>query len=83
MGKTNPTVRETLDRLETEWQPFRRGLRRRDQLAWDTMLVGADHYRDACHMMNYHDPMVMWLISMLLHHQREIEALQEALDDVE
>lgn len=83
MGKTNSTVREDFGRLEDDWRPFRRGLRRRDQQAWDTLLDGAEHYRDACHMQNSMHRMEMWLMSMLMFHQREIEALQERLDGVE
>ncbi|WP_254523165.1 hypothetical protein [Natrinema caseinilyticum] len=47
MGKTNPTYRDQLRRLEEDWQPFRRALRVQYQEEFDQLFDEARQFADA------------------------------------
>ena len=83
MGRSKPTVRNYLDGLEDDWQPYRRTLRRRDQAHFDRLFEHARGHADAATQLDPADPRLAALFSMLLAHQREIDALRERLAAVE
>lgn len=75
MGRTQPTVRDRLDRLEREWQPFRRSLRRRDQPAFDRLFERARAHADAAAQQHPDDAWRAFVFAVLLAQER---ALAEA-----
>lgn len=77
MGRTNPTYRDRLTTIEQEWQAYRRGLRAREQAHFDRLFEHGRDYAHAAGYLNYSDPMVPLLISMLVAHERELAALRE------
>jgi len=83
MGRTNPTFRDALAQLRREWRPYRRGLRRTDQPAYDDLMGKAEAHADAAGYANPADPTPLALLSMLLEQQTEIDRLRERLDGVE
>ena len=80
MGRTNPTYRTVLTGLETQWHPYRRGLRRADQERFDRLFEHARAHADAAGNLNHPEPFYPLLVSILLEHERRIEALEDRLD---
>jgi len=84
MGRTRPTFRDALDRIEADWAPFRRSLRRRHQRDFDRLFEHARGHADAAGQQNPADPWRGLLVAVLLAHERECEQLRErvaALED--
>ena len=80
MGRSKPTFRNYLDRLEGDWAPYRRTLRRRDQPHFDRLFERAREHADAAGQLDPADPRLTVLFSMLLSHERELAELRERLD---
>jgi hypothetical protein len=80
MGRTNPTYRDTLRSLEDSWSDYRRALRRPDQDRFDRLFEQAHQYADAAGYLNYQDPMIVALVSMVLAHETRIEDLEAELE---
>lgn len=78
MGRTNPTYRDQLRRIEDDWGSFRRALRRDDKAHFDRLFVAARNYADAAGYQNHPDPMVAVLVSVLIDQQRRLAELEEA-----
>jgi hypothetical protein len=76
MGRTNPTYRDWLRAFEERYGAYRRGLRRRDQPAFDRLFAQAADHADAAGLANDTDPEVAALLSMLLAHERRIAELE-------
>lgn len=81
MGRTNPTYRDFLQRYRSQWQPFRRGLRRRDKPHFDRLFEHAENHADAAGYVNATDPETAVILSILLAQEREIRTLREQLDE--
>jgi len=81
MGRTNPTYRDWLRGFEERYGPYRRGLRRRHQPAFDRLFEQAADHADAAGLANDPDPEVAALLSMLLAHERRIAELERALEE--
>lgn len=77
MGRTNPTYRDYLHRLEDDCQPFRRGLRREYTADFDRLFDRARTHADAAGYHNSSDPDLAVLLSILLAHEHEIRHLRE------
>jgi uncharacterized membrane protein YccC len=81
MGRSKPTVRNYLDDLEADWQPYRRTLRRRDQAHFDRLFEHARGHADAITQLDPADPRLAAVFSMLLAQQRELEALRARVEE--
>jgi len=83
MGRTNPTYRDALTQLETEWNPMRRALRREYQQDFDRLFDRARGYADAAGYANPPNPERALVLSLLLAHEAEIRRLHDRLDELE
>lgn len=90
MGRTNPTFRDYFRRFRERWQPFRRALRNRYQAQFDALLEQGERFADAAGFQNAMEPDRGIILSMLLGHEvdlqaleRRVEELEEAIDDEE
>jgi hypothetical protein len=83
MGRTNPTFRDRLERLRTEWGDYRRALRRRDEPHFDRLFEHARAHADACGYLNHDSPIVPVLLSVALEQQATIAALEERVAALE
>lgn len=77
MGRTNPTYRDRLGNLETEWQTYRRSLRRADQARFDRLFSYACDHADAAGHLNHADPLAPVWMAIALEQQRRIDDLEE------
>lgn len=79
MGRTEPTFRNLLDRLEVEWRDYRRGLTGEEQRAFDALFQKARAHASASGNAARVDPMEPVLLSMLLEHELELRRLRALL----
>ena len=83
MGWTNPTLRDRLDALERDWQPFRRALRRRHRAGFDRLFERARGHADAAGQQNPPDVWRAFVLATLLAQERELRELRERVEGVE
>lgn len=76
MGRTEPTFRNLLDRIEAEWRDYRRGLSAREQDAFDGLFQKARAHASASSNVCRVDPLESVLLSMLLEHELELRTLR-------
>ncbi len=84
MGRTLPSITQSLSEEQAAFSRFRRALRRSDQLALDELFVAArQHLAAAAYAANLL-PMETFLLAMLLEEHKEVIRLRgqvEALRD--
>ncbi len=79
MGRTTPTFRLLLDRLENEWRDYRRGLTMEQQHAFDILFQKARAHASASSNAGRSEPMEAVFISILLEHEMELRTLRQEL----
>jgi len=80
VGRSNPTYRDSLRRLEERWGDYRRALRHRDQDHFDRLWEHAATYADAAGYQNTERNLDFVFMSILLAQERRIAALEAELD---
>lgn len=83
MGRTLPSITQSLSEEQSAYTRFRRALRRSDQLALDELFVAArQHLAAAAYAANVL-PMETFLLSMLLEEHKETMRLRIQLEALE
>lgn len=77
MGRTLPTFRALLDRLEIEWSDYRRALTETEQRRWDGLWQQARRHASASTNAAPLNPMEAVLLSMLLEHEKRIAEIEQ------
>ncbi len=72
MGRTNPTYRDQLTRLEADWNDYRRGLRASEQAYFDALFEHGRTYAHAAGYLNHPTPEIAFLLSVVLAHERQL-----------
>lgn len=83
MGRTNPTFRDYLRRFKEHWNPFRRALRSQYQDDYDRLMEKAEAFADAAGYQNATDPEAAIMLSMLLHHETDLDELENRVETIE
>lgn len=83
MGRTLPTFRDRLRQFEQEWQPYRRGLRRRHRSDFDRLLAKARQHAGAAGHQNPRSPEQAIVLSILLAQEIELRKLRDRVDALE
>lgn len=83
MGRTNPTYRNAIRRLERDWGTMRRALRREYQADFDRLFDRGREFADAAGHANPPDPERAFLLSLALAHEVELRRLEERLAALE
>lgn len=83
MGRTNPTYRDAIRRLEQRWGDYRRALRPADRERFDRLIDDAREHADAGGNLNASEPVVPVLLSMALARERRIDGLGDRVSDLE
>ena len=83
MGRTNPTYRDRLEALETEFSAYRRALRASEQDHFDRLFEHGRTYAHAAGYLNHPDPEIPYLLSVLLAHERRIAELSEQVETLQ
>jgi hypothetical protein len=83
VGRTLPSITQSLYEEEASFSRFRRALRRSDQLALDDLFVAArQHLAAAAYAANLL-PMETFLLSMLLEEHKEVIRLRTRVEALE
>jgi hypothetical protein len=80
MGRTLPTLSQSLTESEAQLARFRRGLRRSDQYIFDGLFAAARRHVTAISQAEALLPFEAALLAMLLEQAREIALLQHEVD---
>lgn len=83
MGKTQPTYRDRLRRLESDWEPFERALRSQYQDDWSQLWNHARKYADAAGIQNEVTTIEPFLVTVCLGQQKQIRELEERVEELE
>lgn len=83
MGKTQPTYRDKLRRLEADWEPFERALRAQYQADWKQLWNHARNYADAAGIQNEVTTIEPFLVTVCLGQQKQIRELEQRVAELE
>ena len=83
MGRTVLSATQVVLREQASWRKFRRVLRKEDQEARDLLFRAARYHAAALSYVSKPTPLEPILISMLIEHQRAIQALEERIRKLE
>ena len=79
MGRTLPTVNQVLEQNREQWARFYRALRREDKELLDRLFDGAKYFTAACVYEAHVTPSESIMLAMLLHLEKELQALKARL----
>lgn len=79
MGRTEPTFRHLLDRLELDWRDYRRGLSAEDARAFDALFQKARAHASASSNAAPADPFDAVLLSILVEQEKELGRLRRLI----
>jgi hypothetical protein len=83
MGRTLPSITQSLSEEQAAFNRFRRALRRSDQLALDELFVAArQHLAAAAYSANLL-PMETFLLAMLLEEHKETMRLRAQVENLQ
>lgn len=82
MGRTVPPFRVALEEAIKKWDGYRRALRLEERNAFDRMMDACKLHSSASGQAVRPEPLEAMLISILLEHQRRLEALEAELDRI-
>jgi hypothetical protein len=82
MGRTVPTFRAALEDAIKKWDGYRRALRQRDREAFNRMMDACRLHSSASGQAMRPEPLEAMFMSILLEHQRKLEALEAELDRI-
>ncbi len=80
MGRTVPTYRLVIESIVSDWLPYKRALRDRDKLIFDSLMTKARMHTSASSYANRMEPLESVFMSILLEQQKEIELLKVRLE---
>jgi hypothetical protein len=81
MGRTLPTVNQVLEQNREQWSRFYRALRKEDRELLDRLFDGAKYFTAACVYQAHVTPSESITLAMLLHLEKELEALKSRLGE--
>ncbi|MFT4957497.1 MAG: hypothetical protein ACI9PP_000773 [Halobacteriales archaeon] len=83
MGRTNPTFRDLLGRIEDRWGDYRRALRRDVRPAFDRLFEYGRRHADAAGVQNPRDPLQAVLLSIAIEQERRIDELESQVQRID
>lgn len=76
MGRTEPTFRLLLDRLELDWRDYKRGLTAEEQRLFEALFQKARAHASASSNAARTNPLEAVFVSILLEHEKELARLR-------
>lgn len=83
MGRTTQTMTQLVAQEEVYWAPFRRALRKEDQIIFDRLFAAARHHSAPAHYASHSTPFDSMLLAMMLETMKAVEAIRSRLNDFE
>lgn len=81
MGRTTQTMTQLVAQEEAYWAPFRRALRKEDQMIFDKLFAAARHHTAPAHYASHATPFDSILLAMVLETMKAIEMLRQQLEN--
>lgn len=81
MGRTIPTFRRMLDRLEAEWEDYADVLRKDEREAWEALWNQARRHAAASTNQAPLEPLDAVLMSLLLEHEMRLMRIEARLEE--
>jgi len=82
MGRTTQTMTQLVAQEEAYWTPFRRALRKEDQIVFDKLFAAARHHTAPAHYASHATPFDSILLAMILEAMKAVEALRAQVEDL-
>ncbi len=82
MGRTTQTMTQLVSQEEAYWAPFRRALRKEDQVIFDKLFAAARHHTAPAHYASHATPFDSILLAMLLEAMKAVEDLRVQIDEL-
>lgn len=83
MGRTQTSITQQVQIEEEAFLPFRRALRRSDQMVFDELFVAAKNHRAAAAMASRALPMESMLLAMLIEEHKALKHLQVQIEELQ
>ena len=83
MGRTQTSITQQVQIEEEAFLPFRRALRRSDQLVFDELFVAAKNHRAAAALASRALPMESMLLAMLIEEHKALKHLQVQIEELQ
>ena len=83
MGRTTQTMTQLVAQEEAYWAPFRRALRKEDQVVFDKLFAAARHHTAPAHYASHATPFDSILVAMILEAMKAVEDLRQRLNQLE
>lgn len=83
MGRTNPTYRNSLEKMKDQWKSFRRGLRQENKKYFDRFFEDASKHASAASYMNPKNPAVTVFLSAIIQQRKKIEKMENRIEELE
>ncbi len=83
MGRTTQTMTQLVAQEEAYWAPFRRALRKEDQLIFDQLFAAARHHSAPAHYASHSTPFDSILLAMVLEAMKAVAAVRQRLEYLE
>jgi hypothetical protein len=83
MGRTNGTYRQHLDDFLNSLRPFRKALRAENRESFDNLEESAHSFAHAGSYLNYSNPRLPALLSMILGNRKKLNELEKRLEELE
>jgi len=83
MGRTTQTMTDLVAHEEACWAPFRRALRKEDQVVFDQLFAAARHHSAPAHYASHSTPFDSMLLAMLLEAMKAITMVRQSLERLE
>ncbi len=80
MGKSVPTFRRKLDKIESDWKAFRKALQREEKEKLDELFKKARLHASAAQYQVTPDPIEAVLLSIVLEQQKKLSELKEKIE---
>ena len=79
MGVIAPAYSISVDRLKSEFQTFRKSLRKEDQFYFDRLFSLASKHIQAGNAQGHYDPLELVLLSTVLELLKKVDSLESKL----
>jgi len=83
MGRTTQTMTQLVAQEEAYWAPFRRALRKEDQVIFDRLFAAARHHTAPAHYASHSSPFDSILLAMLLEAMKTVDTLRTRVEALE
>ena len=83
MGRTLPTYRQLLEVIISEWNVFKKALRKEDRKAFEALMAKARKHASAAGYNTRVNPMESFFMSIILEMEKELDDIKKRFERYE